>query len=112
MPVAAELSASLNREGESAEQNLQALDQLLLMYRRGFGENPVGQNEDIVAALLGENAKRAAYLPRDCPAIKDGRLVDRWGTPWWFHPLSGQHMEIRSAGPDRELFTSDDVVMP
>lgn len=112
MPVAAELSASLNREDESAEQNLQAVEQVLLMYRRGFGSNPVGQNEDIVTALLGENEKRAAYLPRDCPAIKDGKLVDRWGTPWWFHPLSGQHMELRSAGPDRELFTADDVVQP
>ena len=112
MPVAAELSATLNREDESPEQNLQALEEVISMFRKGFGENPVGQNDDIVAALLGENDKKAAYLPKDCPAIKNGKLVDRWGTPWWFHPLSGKEMEIRSAGPDRDLFTPDDIVQP
>lgn len=112
MPVAVELSTALNREDESPEQNLQAVEQILYMFRQGFGENPVGQNEDVVAALLGDNSKHAAYLPKDCPAIKNGKLVDRWGTPWWFHPVSGRHMEIRSAGPDRNLFTSDDIVQP
>lgn len=112
MPIAAELSASLNREEESPEQNLQAMEEVIHMYRQGFGENPVGQNDDIVAALLGENEKKAAYLPADCPAIKNGKLVDRWGSPWWFHPVSGTQMEIRSAGPDRDLFTADDIVQP
>jgi len=106
--VARELSGALLRK-EDPTGALQTVEQLLYFYRQGLGENPVGQNEDIVAALLGENPKRAAYLPADSPAIKDGKLLDPWGTPYWFHPVSRDRMEIRSAGPDRELFTSDDL---
>jgi hypothetical protein len=108
LPIASELATALVRKDDPAA-SLQAVEQLLFFYKQGFGENPVGQNEDIVAALLGENSKRAAYLPPDCPAIKDGKLLDPWGTPYWFHPVSRKQMEIRSAGPDRELFTSDDL---
>jgi hypothetical protein len=107
-PVANELGAALLRKDDPAGA-LQAVEQLLYFYRQALGENPVGQNEDIVAALLGENPKRAAYLPADTPAIKDGKLLDAWGTPYWFHPVSRDRMEIRSAGPDRELFTNDDL---
>ena len=42
--------------------------------------------------------------------IVKGQLVDRWGTAYWFHPNSSYQMEIRSAGPDKNLFTADDVV--
>jgi hypothetical protein len=108
LPVATELGAALLRKDDPARA-LEAVEQLLYFYRQGLGENPVGQNEDIVAAMLGENPKRAAYLAADSPAIKDGRLIDPWGTPYWFHPVSRQRMEIRSAGPDRDLFTGDDL---
>lgn len=112
LPMAKELSAVLNQSDGSVEEDLQNVGQLLYFYRQGFGENPVGQNEDIVSALLGENSKRAAYLVENSPSIVDGKLVDRWGSPYWFHPVSGREMEIRSAGPDRELFTPDDVFLP
>jgi hypothetical protein len=39
-----------------------------------------------------------------------GELVDYWGTPFFFHQLSGTEMEIRSAGPDRVMWTVDDLV--
>jgi hypothetical protein len=112
LPAAAELSATLNRPDSNPEEDLDAVAQLIYVYRQGFGENPVGQNEDVVAALLGANEKRTAYLPADSPAIVEGKLVDRWGSPYWFHPVSGREMEIRSAGPDRELFTGDDIALP
>jgi len=109
---AGELSGTLSRPGGPPEEELQAVAQLIYVYRQGFGENPVGQNEDIVAALLGENEKRSAFLPKNIPVIADGKLIDRWGSPYWFHPVSGSEMEIRSAGPDRELFTGDDLATP
>jgi len=111
-PVIADFAADLERavlDAENPEAHRQAVEQVLFFYRRAFGENPVGQNEDITAALLGANPQRLAFLPPGSPAIKSGHLIDPWGTPYWFHPLSGQQMEIRSAGPDRELFTPDDV---
>jgi hypothetical protein len=106
---ASDLASQLTREGMNTEDRIQALNQVLYVYRQGFGGNPTGQNEDIVAAILGENEKRTALLPKDCPAIQDGKLVDEWGTPYWFHPITAKVMEIRSAGPDRDLFTNDDV---
>jgi hypothetical protein len=41
----------------------------------------------------------------------NGELMDRWGTPIFFHALSKDQMEIRSAGPDRVMWTADDVIL-
>ena len=38
-------------------------------------------------------------------------ILDRWGAPYFFHQLSKNEMEIRSAGPDKAMWTNDDVVM-
>jgi len=108
LPFASELEKDLIQH-DNPEASRQAVDQILFFYRRIFKENPVGQNEEITAALLGENKERVAFIPPDSPAIKDGKLVDPWGTPYWFHAQSGQQMEIQSAGPDQELFTADDL---
>ena len=72
---------------------------------------PLGSNEEISAALRGESRAKLALLPRDHPAFdKSGRLVDRWGTPLFFHAQSAKEIEIRSAGPDREMGTTDDIL--
>jgi hypothetical protein len=41
----------------------------------------------------------------------DGELVDPWGTPYFFHQISSSDTEVRSAGPDRIMHTSDDIVI-
>ncbi|HEY1108604.1 MAG TPA: hypothetical protein VGE76_08235 [Opitutaceae bacterium] len=72
--------------------------------------NPVGENADITAALTGANRLELALIPKNHPAINaKGELCDRWGTPFRFHQLSGEQMEIRSAGPDRKFATEDDA---
>lgn len=72
---------------------------------------PLGSNEEISAALRGETRARLALLPRDHPAFDaSGRFVDRWGTPLFFHAQSAKEIEIRSAGPDREMGTTDDIL--
>ncbi|MBK8477085.1 MAG: hypothetical protein IPL39_12535 [Opitutaceae bacterium] len=71
---------------------------------------PLGFNEEIVRALGGANPLRLVFLPPDHPAIDArGRLCDRWGTPYFFHPLAATNIEVRTAGPDRRLFTADDL---
>ena len=40
-----------------------------------------------------------------------GELVDPWGTPYFFHQLSATEMEIHSAGPDKVMWTRDDLVI-
>ena len=109
-PEIVELTAGLNTKEGSIEQDLEILKDVLRLYARVGGGPPTGLNEDIAAALTGQNERQAIVFPPNHAALREGALIDRWGTPFWFHPVSAALMEIRSAGPDRELFTSDDVV--
>ena len=95
-------------ENEAAA-DLQRITRLLRDFRTIAGDNPIGSNAEIVQALAGDNLKHAKILPDELPLNSSGELVDRWGTPYFFHQLSRNSMEIRSAGSDRRLWTSDDV---
>ncbi len=81
-------------------------------YGSRFGGNPVGTNEEITRALNGENPKQVKFISEDSGLRINGRgeLVDYWGTPFFFHQLSGTEMEIHSAGPDKIMWTADDLV--
>ena len=81
-------------------------------YRSMFGENPVGTNPEITKALNGDNPKQARFIKEELGLRINGRgeLVDYWGTPFFFHQLSGTEMEIHSAGPDKVMWTADDLV--
>ncbi len=70
---------------------------------------PLGDNRDIARALAGGNRRGLVLVPTNDPAFRDGQLVDPWGTPYWFHPRAPDAIDIVSAGPDRKLFTGDDV---
>ena len=79
-------------------------------YRTAMGENPVGNNAEITKALVGDNLKQVKIpIPTGSSVNANGELCDRWGTPYFFHQLSAKQMEVRSAGPDREMWTADDV---
>ena len=107
------LADELNSPLGDIHQDLRILNEIFTTYRSStHQENPVGENVEITAALTGRNSLEFAFIPKDCPAINSrGELCDRWGTPYFFHQLSGTEMQIRSAGPDRKLWTSDDEVM-
>jgi hypothetical protein len=71
---------------------------------------PQGANEEIAAALLGKKAKTEPFLkPTDACFNAQGQLIDRWQTPLYFHAQDHSRMDIRSAGPDREMWTLDDI---
>jgi hypothetical protein len=81
-------------------------------YGSTFGGNPVGTNQEITQQLAGGNPKQINFLKADGNRINsNGELVDVWGTPYFFHQLSGKEMEIRSAGADRVMWTPDDLVI-
>lgn len=90
------------------------VDKVRLMlrdYRTIYHENPVGTNADIMRAIMGGNPKQARLGPPEGQSLSaEGELLDRWGTPYFFHQLAADSMEIRSAGPDKVLWTSDDVI--
>lgn len=112
-PANMEKAERLNSPNSTVEDDLKIVNEFVELYRRAFGSNPVGLNEDITAALTGtaNPAQPGRLFPANSPAIRNGQMVDRWGTPLWFHPESGTKMEIRSAGPDKNLFTPDDVIL-
>ena len=81
-------------------------------YGAMFGGNPVGVNAEITSQLSGKNPKQVNFIrPEAGMRINaQGELVDPWGTPYFFHQLSGTEMEIHSAGPDKKMWTADDLV--
>lgn len=112
-PGAEELGNSLNDPEQDPKADLDTIQDLLRIFRRANqGSNPSGgENEEIMAGILGKNPAKMSFLSYSHPAISGkGELLDRWGTPYWFHPVSRDFMEVRSAGPDKTLFTEDDVI--
>ena len=115
---AAEVAAHLpaTPETETGLPPLTVLENMRLVFRQyssRFGGNPVGDNAEITAALNGRNPGQVTFVnPEAGQGVNDrGELVDNWGTPFFFHQISGTVMEIRSAGPDRKMWTADDLVL-
>ena len=95
---------------ENVRQAIEDLDLVIRDFRSALGGNPVGDNAEITRSLRGNNLKQLKLkLPDNSPLNAEGELCDIWGTPYFFHQLSGKHMEIRSAGPDRKMWTADDI---
>ncbi len=92
---------------------LEALHTSIQKYGLTFGGNPVGTNAEITRALNGDNPTHARFLSDgDGHRVNGaGELVDEWGTPYFFHQLSATQMEVHSAGPDRRMWTRDDLVI-
>jgi hypothetical protein len=105
------LENSTDPDLDIARSDAENIGLMLRDFRTVQGENPTGTNAEIMKAVMGGNKKGAQLGPPTGMALNaEGELVDRWGTPVFFHQMSGNEMEIRSAGPDRKLYTSDDVV--
>lgn len=106
------LAADLGKEDNEAEQDLEQFSSILSFYRRAFEQNPVAaDNQSVMAALMGDNPRSLVFFPEDHPSLNaQAELTDRWGTPYYFHALSGTRMEVVSPGPDRKLGNDDDLI--
>jgi hypothetical protein len=112
LPVSVALE--LNSPRFDVTHDLVLLNDLFNDWRVNFphGGNPWGDNAEITAALTGDNPLRLPLLPHNHPAVSaNGELCDRWGTPFRFHALAGDRMELRSAGPDKKFGTADDALL-
>lgn len=96
------------KPGASALQDVRTM---VHDYRTRLGENPIGSNAEIMRAIMGGNTAGARLGPPPGQSLNaEGELVDEWGTPYFFHQLSADKMEVRSAGPDHKLWTPDDLI--
>jgi hypothetical protein len=97
---------------DAAREEADGIALNLRNYGSRYGGNPSGTNAEIVKALNGGNAQGVRFLSQELLRLNSqGELVDRWDTPYFFHQMSASHMEVRSAGPDKMLWTSDDIVV-
>ena len=108
------LAGELHSPGFDARHDVATLRAMLRQYLRilhGRQGPPIGNDSDLARVLTGHNPMKLVVLPPEHPALTpDGRLRDRWGTPYFIHPRGNLAFEIRSAGPDRKLFTADDLI--
>lgn len=108
------LSKELNAPNSDATRDLAVLHEILRQYLRLLRQrpgHPIGNDSDLARVLTGRNPMKLVFLPPTHPALTpDGRLRDRWGTPYFIHPRGNGAFEIRSAGIDRQLFTADDAI--
>jgi len=115
-PVGSPLAARLNAMDGSGEEDVQTLHGLVVQYLQVIQRRqgpPIGDDMDLAKVLKGKNPiKRAVVDPAHSAFSREGRILDRWGTPYHVHALSSTAYRIRSAGPDRTLFTEDDLVAP
>ncbi len=106
------LADQLNAPDSDGRRDVAIVLNLFTHYRERYGGVPTGEdNAAFVNALTGNNPQRLAFLDRHHSSINArGELLDRWGTPFVFHLQSRDQIEVRSAGPDRKLYTGDDLV--
>lgn len=95
------------------EHDLTVMSRLMensLLLLKAAANRPLSANEDWADLLRGRNAARERFLPDTSSALNSqGQLIDRWQSPLFFHALGGGRYEIRSAGPDKRLWTEDDL---
>jgi hypothetical protein len=62
---------------------------------------------------MGKNVRSLGFIPKlgKNQINAQGELMDRWGSPYFFHVESSTEMEIRSAGQDGRFYSEDDVTL-
>ncbi len=95
------------------ENDLTLLSHLMensVLLLKSAANRPLSANGDWADFLRGQNSARERFLPDNHIAFnQQGELVDRWGTALFFHALGTGRYEIRSAGPDKIMWTDDDI---
>jgi len=82
----------------ATRQSIAAIETAVRMYEVQYG----GVLPDTLEQLTVETDKAPALL-------KKNQLNDAWGTPFQYKKISKFKYEIRSAGPDMNMSTEDDI---
>jgi hypothetical protein len=108
-PLTADLGPAPDRDPNGEPQQVLAM---LDAWRRATGRFPVAEdNAGLMRQLTSRTGNRPPLIQPDHPRLNTrGELLDPWDTPYFFHHIAAQHLEVRSAGPDRTFYTDDDIV--
>jgi hypothetical protein len=94
-----QVNARTTRFNEDVDNLFYALQQ----YKERIGSYPVGNNAQVVQALLGNNPKNLIILVgRKKDLNSKGEFVDPWGTPLRIY-FAGEGILVRSAGPNKRF---------
>ncbi len=103
-------------EDRKTADDLEAVYALLTDCRlifKNFASFYLPDNQAITSFLSGKNPEKLIWIPQSHFAVSaEGELLDRFGTPLFFHRISGLNFEIHAAGKDLVMWTSDDVIYP
>ncbi len=89
--------ALFNAEGDQARIQMGEMAKAILLYKLTTKRVPDSLND-----LTAQDENGEAYL-EEVPS-------DPWDTPYEYRPDGRRRYSLRSAGPDRQLDTDDDVV--
>jgi hypothetical protein len=99
--------------GGSAQQDLAQLSRVLanfILTHKQANDRPLSANEEWSSTLRGKRPGAGAWVSETSPLFDaEKRLIDRWQSPLHFHALGRNQWQIRSPGPDKTLFTADDL---
>jgi len=112
-PIASDLLEGYGEKDRNPKKDISALNDLLATLRseiRNMDTRFISTNEDIAEVLLGKNRFNLKFIAEDSKALNEKKqIIDRWGSPVLFHVETAKEIAIRSAGPDKEMFTADDL---
>ena len=83
---------------------------------RGYPERRVlppyvHDNSTMTQVLLGNNPAGLKFIDEKAEFLNENtEIVDQWELPLFFHFIDKKTVEIRSAGPDLQIWTEDDLV--
>ncbi len=71
---------------------------------------PAKDQAGLIKNLTKDNPRGIVFLSLEAKDINaQGEALDAWGTPLHMTVVDSQHLEIRSAGPDKTWQTKDDL---
>jgi len=93
------------------ENSMHQIQTAFMAYQAEYSTLPPARDPvGFIKNLLGDNPRGIAFLSlgaKDQDA--EGRMLDKWGTPFAITVLDAQHLRIVSAGPDKKWQTADDL---
>jgi hypothetical protein len=96
-------------DARTAGDDLSQLLAACVHYKMEYGAFPSGKNLEVMRSLAGANPRKFTFIEwRPRPIDANGGFLDPWGIPYVISFPNADTVEVRSAGADKKLNTSDD----